>query len=325
MHRREFLSQLTTQGAGLGAALISGAAALNTGCVPSADSSSKLPDKVWGRRGLSDGRLMKPRAMTISNTNEIYIVDITGRIQVFDTDGNYKRGWRTPFIKQGKPTGLGWSNDNKLLVADTHYFRVLFYSPEGVRDETISIGGTNGDGPGEFHFVTDVVQDKKGHYFVGQYGQIDLIQEFDPEGNFIRRWGKQGGAPEDFSRPQALLIDKEGFLWIADACNHRIKIYDVSGEKEELVEMWGEAGRAEGQLMTPYGMDFEEDGTLVVAEFGNHRVQRFKPNGESLGCWGEAGHDPGQFYEPWALIMDSEKNLHVLDTKNHRLQRFQMA
>ena len=325
MQRRQFISEGIARVAGMGGAAAAGAALLNAGCVPSIDPENRLPDLVWGRRGLSDGRLMKPRAMTLSNNNEIYLVDITGRIQVFDTEGEYKRGWRTPFIKQGKPTGLGWSNDNLLLVADTHYFRVLFYTPEGERVETISIGGTNGDGPGEFHFVTDVVQDARGHYFVGQYGQIDLIQEFDPEGTFIKRWGKQGGAPEDFSRPQALLIDEAGFLWVADACNHRIKIYDVTGEKEVLVEMWGEPGRDVGQLMTPYGMDFDQDGTLVVAEFGNHRVQRFKPNGESLGCFGKAGHDPGQFYEPWALIMDSDRNLHVLDTKNHRLQRFPIS
>ena len=86
------------------------------GCVPRKEGERE-PDLIWGRRGLSDGRLLKPRAVTISPTDELYIVDMTGRIQVFDGDGNFQRGWRTPAIKQGKPTGLGWSNDGNLLVA----------------------------------------------------------------------------------------------------------------------------------------------------------------------------------------------------------------
>ena len=42
---------------------------------------------VWGRRGISDGRLQKPRAMAIDGHDLLYIVDMTARIQVFTTDG----------------------------------------------------------------------------------------------------------------------------------------------------------------------------------------------------------------------------------------------
>lgn len=326
LKRREFLGLLGRSGAATLAGVCAAGTVLSssTGCSPPANGTA-TPQKIWGRLGLSEGRLHKPRAMTISNTDEIYIVDTTGRIQVFDTDGNYQRGWRTPFIKNGKPTGMGWGNDDTLLVADTHYFRVLFYHPDGTLDETRSIGGTNGFGPGEFQFVTDVAQDQRGHYFVGQYGQNDLIQEFDPECKFVRRWGRQGEGPGEFSRPQALLVDDDGLLWIADACNHRIQIYDVSKPEPELVGIWGSAGREPGQLKSPYGIVFDQDGTLLVAEFGNHRVQRFTKEGESLECWGEAGKGPGQFIDPWALILDSKQQLHVADTKNHRVQTFDLA
>ncbi|MEM7478472.1 MAG: SMP-30/gluconolactonase/LRE family protein [Planctomycetota bacterium] len=309
-----------------------------SGCIQNAEGSYE-PDLIWGRRGLSDGRFMKPRAMVMSPDDELFIVDKTGRIHVFDAKsedvgkplndknplGAFIRTWRTPMIKQGRPTGLGWSNDGQLLVADTHYYRVLFYEPDGTRDETKSIGGVNGDEPGQFHFVTDVTQDARGHFFVGQYGQIDRIQEFDPEGNYIRRWGSQGSKPGEFARPQALLFDEDGLLWVADACNHRIQVFDVSGKEPELVKIWGELGRDVGKLKTPYGMDFDEDGTLIVAEFGNHRVQRFSRDGESLECWGSAGSGAGQFLDPWAVVFDSKRNIHVLDTGNNRVQRFRYS
>ncbi len=295
--------------------------ATHTGCVP--QSSGQLqPELVWGRRGFSDGRLLKPRAMAIDQHDQLYIVDMLGRIQVFDTEGTYLRGWRTPIITQGKPTGLGFAKDGTLLVADTHYFRVLFYSPEGELDTSRTIGGEHGDAPGQFHFVTDVAQAPNGHFFIGQYGQIDRIQEFDEAGRFVRCWGSQGSQPEQFSRPQALMFDEQGLLWIADACNHRIQVFDVSGSTPRLERIWGLAGDAPGQLNCPYGMDFDRDGNLLLAEFGNHRVQRLTREGESLQVWGGPGNAPGLFNRPWALITDSRGKLHVLDTENHRVQRF---
>ncbi len=317
--RRRFISRTAT--GCLGAAGLAGTLG---GCVPQL-TASREPSLVWGRRGLSAGRFMYPRAMIVSPEDELYVVDKTGRIQIYDVDGEYRRGWRIPLIKQGKPTGLGWSSQGQLLVADTHYFRVLFYSPDGELDESKSIGGVHGDLPGQFHFVTDVVQDARGHYFVGQYGQFDQIQEFDPECNYVRRWGSQGSQLGQFSRPQALLVDDEGLLWVADACNHRLQIFDVSSAKPQLVDSWGVPGNRIGQLQYPYGMVFDQDGSLLIAEWGNHRVQRFSRQGESLECWGQPGKEPGEFQSPWALILDSQRNLHVLDTENNRMQRFDLS
>ncbi len=307
----------------LGVATV-GITASNSGCVPQS-TVLREPDLVWGRRGFSEGRLLKPRAIAINQQDELFIVDMMGRIQVFDIEGNFLRGWRTPIITQGKPTGLGFAHDGSLLVADTHYFRMLVYSPTGELDESRSIGGEHGDQPGQFHFVTDVAEGPNGHFYIGQYGQIDRIQEFDSEGQFVRCWGSQGREPEQFSRPQALMFDSVGLLWVADACNHRMQVFDLSGNKPQLERMWGQPGNAVGQLNCPYGIDFDSQGNLLLAEFGNHRVQRFSRDGQSLETWGGVGNGPGLFQRPWALITDSHRNVHVLDSENHRVQRFPQA
>lgn len=315
LNRRNFLAGATLAATGLAGI---------SGCVPSV-AAGRTPDLLWGRRGLSEGRLMKPRAVTIDEKDQLYVVDMTGRIQVFDSEGVYLRGWRTPAIEQGKPLGLTIGMDGSVIVADTHYFRVLFYSRDGVLDETRTIGGVNGDEPGQFQFVTDVIQAPNGHFYIGHYGQSDMIQEFDPTGQFVRRWGTQGSEPGQFSRPQTLLLDKSGLLWVADACNHRIQVFSLEGKEPKLERIWGSPGAEPGQLQYPYGMDFDIDGTLLIVEFGNHRVQRFTPEGKSLEMWGSAGKVPGQFTNPWALIIDSKRQLHVLDSMNHRVQRFHLA
>lgn len=293
------------------------------GCAPGTSPPGE-PDLVWGRRGLSEGRLQKPRAMAIDDKDQLYIVDMTGRIQVFTADGQYLRGWRTPEYANGKPCGLSFGIDGNLLVGDTHYFRMLVYTPDGKLLEDRTIGGTAGAGPGEFNFVTDAVQDSQGNYYVGEYGEYDRIQKFDRQGNFLFQWGSHGREPGQFVRPQCLVVDENDHIWIADACNHRIQVFDATGDEAKLLRIWGEHGSEPGQLSYPYGLVLDDRGHVYIAEFGNHRVQKFTRDGRSLGVWGTNGRRAGELYQPWALALDSQNRLHVLDTYNHRVQRIRM-
>src|SRR6188472_1049812 len=87
LDRRQFtkLAAATALGAALG------------GCSASSSSgANRPPQKVWGRLGGGKGQFSKPRAIAIDKEDQLYIVDMTARIQVFDTDGNFIRSWQTP-------------------------------------------------------------------------------------------------------------------------------------------------------------------------------------------------------------------------------------
>ena len=273
-------------------------------------------EKVWGRRGVSDGRFQKPRAMTIDDRDRIYVVDMTARIQVFNADGEFLHGWRTPEKKTGKPTGLSATKDGRILVADTHYYRVLIYSSDGRLLQTI--GGTRGEEPGRFGLVRDAVQDSQGNYYVCESGEYDRIQKFTADGKFLLQWGEPGSQPGQLTLPQSMAVDEEDRIWVADACNHRIQVFDTEGR---LLGLWGSQGGRPGQLYYPYDLVLSPDGLVYVSEFGNHRIQRFTRDGQSRGCWGTYGRQEGQLADPWALVRDSRGRIHVLDTKNHRVQK----
>jgi DNA-binding beta-propeller fold protein YncE len=309
MNRREFCRSLAA-----GAAL-----AVLPGCDRDGGSIGRL-EKVWSRRGLVDGRLWRPRAMDVDAQGNVYIVDFTARIQVFDSEGNFLRGWRTPNFKNGKPTGVTIVGD-RLLVADTHYFRMLSYTLEGELREGETIGGVEGHGPGEFGFVTDAVRDSAGAFYIAEYGDYDRIQKFSPEGQFILQWGAHGPAPGEFIRPQNLLVDANDQIWVCDACNHRIQVFDTEGK---LLTMWGEEGSLPGQLSYPYDIAIDDQGDVLLVEHGNSRVQKFTAEGESLGIWGKAGRTEGQLDRPWALARDQTGRVHVLDTYNHRVQTIEI-
>lgn len=278
--------------------------------------------EVIGRRGVDTGHFSKPRAIELDSEDRLYVIDMTGRIQVLDRSGDFQWGWRTPEIANGKPCGLGFSRDGLLMVADTHYFRVLFYRADGTLVPERTIGGTNGRAPGEFGFVTDAVQDSAGNYYVAEYGDFDRIQKFDSAGMPVCQWGGHGSEPGQFLRPQALAIDASNQLWVADACNHRLQIFDLNFTPPRLVRILGREGTGPGELKYPYGIWLGPEDTVLVAEFGNHRVQKLRRDGTSLGLFGTAGRGAGQFHQPWSLVLNSQEEVIVLDSYNHRLQKF---
>jgi DNA-binding beta-propeller fold protein YncE len=43
------------------------------------------------------------------------------------------------------------------------------------------------------------------------------------------KWGKYGRAPGEFSAPQAIAIDKDDNVYVADTDNNRIQKFDSNG------------------------------------------------------------------------------------------------
>lgn len=284
-------------------------------CGSESDPGTIAPLLIFGRSGMGQLEFNYPRAAAIGPNGYLYVVDKAGRIQAFTQDGNFVLDWRMPEIEAGKPTGLGIAPDGTVYAADTHYARVLCFSPNG---EFLHEFGSFGDGPGRFRLPTDVAIDGEGFVYVAEYGGNDRISKFTPEHNYLFSFGGRDAGQASLERPQSLLIAPDGILWVADACNHRICRFTTAGE---FLGSFGQAGQKPGDLWFPYHVDRLSDGTLVVSEYGNNRVQRFDPTtGASLGVWGAAGRRPGQLAYPWALAAGSDDRVFLIDSGNNRVQ-----
>jgi DNA-binding beta-propeller fold protein YncE len=283
------------------------------GCV----RTGETPQRVWGRRGIQPGDFVRPRAIAIDPQDRLYIVDFTARVQVYDTDGKYLGPtWTTPDFRNGRPSGLSIDRDGHLIVSDSHYHCFRIYDENG--KELHRFGGEDGSQPGQYGYVSDVVQDAEGHYYVSEYKSNERITKLDAEGHVLACWGEPGTEPGQFSHIRALALGPDGLLYVADACNHRVQVFDRDGK---LVRTWGGPGEEPGKLGYPYDLAFGTKGELYVVEFGNNRVQKFDVEGHTLGCWGGPGREPGKLHSPWALAVDSQGRVHVVDTENHRVQR----
>jgi len=283
------------------------------GCGPSA-----APEAVWGQRGVRDGDLMRPRAAVIDGRDRLWIVDFTARVQAFDLDGKHLGPtFTTPDFRNGRPSGLGVTNDGRLIVCDSHYHTLRIYDENQVEVQTI--GGRSGTGPGEFGYLSDAVQDADGFFYVAEFGINERITKLTAAGAFVKSWGKPGMAPGEFNRPRALALGPDGLLYVADGCNHRIQVFTRDGD---LMRVIGQEGSGPGEFKYPYDVAFGPNGRLYVVERGNQRVQRFTADGVLEGTWGGAkGRLPGQLADPWALVVDKKGRVHVIDTENHRVQR----
>jgi sugar lactone lactonase YvrE len=278
---------------------------------------SERPDLLWGTKGVRDGCLVRPRAAVIDHNDRLFIVDFTARVQAFDLDGNYLGlTWTTPDYRDGRPSGLSLDRDGNLVVADSHYHCFRTYDRDGKETRCVSLPA--GSRPGQLGYVSDVVQDDDGFYYVAEFGEVQRISKLDASGKFITCWGSEGQGPGQLARVRALALGPDGLLYAADACNHRIQVFTRAGE---LVRTFGSVGAGPGELSYPYDLAFDHKGNLFVAEFGNHRVQKLTRDGQSLGTWGGPGREPGRLHSPWALAVDRKGRVHVLDTENHRVQR----
>jgi DNA-binding beta-propeller fold protein YncE len=276
-------------------------------------------ETVFGKHGLQAGQFVRPRAVALDGQGRLFIADFSGRIQVLDREGQYLGGWHTPTILKGRPAGVGIARDGNILVADSHYQRILVYTPQG--ELLREINGENDPVLGPFAYVADVVQDGDGNYYLTEFGEEDRIRKLGPDGKYLKHWGGHGNAPGQLARPRGLALGADGLLYVADALNHRIQVFDREGN---LVRHFGQQGAEPGQLNYPYDVALGPTGDVYVVEFGNHRVQRFGPDGTWKAAWGGPGREPGGLNGPWGLVVDDRGRVFVLDTDNHRIQRVEL-
>jgi streptogramin lyase len=138
-------------------------------------------------------------------------------------------------------------------------------------------------------------------------------------GTFLAKFGSQGSGEGQFFDPEAIAVDQNGNVFVADSGNHRIEKFTSSGT---FLLKWGSMGSAEGQFQTPDGLAVDADGNVYVADLNNNRIEKFDNDGTFLTSWGDAGNGDGQLSGPVGVAIDADGNVYVADRFNNRVQKF---
>ena len=231
--------------------------------------------------------------------------------------------WQFPEIEQGKPKGMSVDPDGNIVVVEPHYSRINVFNPDG---HLLAQWGEHGVAPGQLSFPRAAVISRKRELCVCEFQRAERVQKFlfseaggeFPEPTFVLNFGSFGPAPGQFNRAESLTLDLEGRLIVADACNHRIQVFDTDGK---FLRSFGSAGNGASELSYPYDVCVDGQGRYYVCEFGNSRIQVFDDQGRSVEIIGGPGSAPGSFNNPWGVALDSKGNLYVADSQNHRVQK----
>ncbi len=110
-----------------------------------------------------------------------------------------------------------------------------------------------------------------------------------------------------------LTVDAAGKVYVTDAGNSRIEIFDASGNY---------VSQFSGGLTNPRGIGVDSAGNIYVVGLTDNRVEKFDSSGVYQSQFGSAGTGDGQFNGPSAMTLDSAGNIYVVDESNNRVQKF---
>jgi DNA-binding beta-propeller fold protein YncE len=228
------------------------------------------------------------------------------------------------------PSGLAFTSDGKIIVADDFNHRIQIYNSDGTLQQCF---GEKGSAPGQFCYPKGIALDDENRIYVADCWN-HRIQVFDGEGKFIRSFGSCGDELGEMNEPYHLLLDSSGKLIVVERCNHRLQFFTKQGVSlgrmgsrgTELEEKLGKLFQTPPHLLPPPLFEFPSSiavdsiGNYYISDSGNHRIVKFDPQWNRLTSFGGYGSGPGQFeYAMW-LSIDSNDLLYVADLNNNRIQ-----
>ncbi|MSU57749.1 MAG: 6-bladed beta-propeller [Pedosphaera sp.] len=338
--------------------LVLGAWCFCSGCSPQrTKNEAALTSRFFeyaetiGSRGVGIGEFNKPRSVAVDLRDNVYAVDMTGRVQKFSPEGKFLLTWQMPQTDKGKPKGMCLDADGNIIVVEPHYSRVNHFTPDG---QLISQWGERGTNAGQLGQPRAAAVNARGEIVVTEFSPTERMQRFaaavqspkskvqslpltpalslseGERGNpspspvqlsaprLLSVIGQAGTGLGEFNRAEGICVDSHDRIYVADSCNHRIQIFSSDGK---FIREYGKAGKGPGELSYPYDICVDAKGNQFVCEFGNSRIQVFDANCQPVEIIGGPGAEPGQFANPWGVALDSHGNLYVADALNHRVQK----
>lgn len=253
--------------------------------------------------------------------SRLYVTDAArNAIVVFDTAGHLQGEWRdeeeSRFLR---PMNVRRIPGPRLLVAEYLSDRVTVLDTAGSVLERI--GGRTGSGIGELDAPGGAAAIGGVTYVADFYNH--RIQAFGPEGDF-RILGEPGPSlparilPGRLHYPTDVAGDGDSLIYVADAYNNRIQVFDVEGRR---VRGWGGTmgtgtpGGLRGWFRVATGVEVVRD-TVYVADFYNDRIQLFTGEGRYIGQVSDS------LQLPTSAVPGDRGELYVADFGNERIVRF---
>lgn len=224
--------------------------------------------------------LNKPLAVAVGNQGLVYVGEEgVGRVQVFNTAltnalyslGGGSNEFQLPnHIAVDTAVSNGW-----IYVSDSRANQIRCYT----NATWVKTFGSKGAGNGQFDFPAGVYVSPGRELFVVDQNN-DRVQVFNSTGTFQRAFSLKTSADQVttniYGRAQGITGDSAGRVYVTDAFQDEIKVFDTAGGYLATI---GGFGEWIGQLRTPGSAVLGADQRLFVTSVDNNRVEIFTIQG----------------------------------------------
>ena len=185
--------------------------------------------------------------------------------------------------------------------------------------------GPPGSGiPGDsFVRTAGVAWDKDGNIYVADGVAMGAgnarVAKFDKDGHFIKSWGQRGSEVGQFNSLRGIALDAQGNVYVADAGNKRIQVFDGDGNPKTQITSIGTPAAI---CITPGAHQYlyasnSNDGDSL----DNGEIYKLELDGKVVGKFGRAGRLPKEFNMVNAIDCRSENELLIGELANWRVQK----
>ena len=252
------------------------------------------PLAAIGQKG-DEVLLEVPFALYLQKDGDILISDFLengdARFQKFAPDGNLTSlVCQIPSGEEAEaldnPVAFCSDHEESIWVLDSGMGQLKCFDQQG---NSLAVLGEEGMEEGQLLSPADLVFDPQGNLWIadtdnnrlvkwtkdGQTLQVLGVNEFDEEEDWLLSGTEEG----EFDAPQAVTLDPQGNIFVADTGNHRIQKFSPQGE---FLLAFGEYGKASGELYLPNRVVVDETGDIFVSEENGSRIQKFSGEGNFL-------------------------------------------
>lgn len=158
-------------------------------------------------------------------------------------------------------------------------------------------------------------------YFLNLQSKLKpFVASVDPNGVPAFTQAFYGDFNDPLTKPMDVIKIGE-FVYVSDASNREIKVFDQAGTQ---VLKFGKQGAKEGEFTFPYGIAGDKKGNIYVADMMNGNISIFDTKGKFIKYFKEKDENQKVITSPGGLRIFNNK-LYVTDIKANKVFVFNMS